>query len=77
MTLGIQAAISGLTNPETAKVELTVINKIYDTLSNNPIPMFSPIPPLTLRDDRAAPMRVKIKAEAIDAKRLWYSISND
>lgn len=68
--LGIHAAINGLTNPDTAKVELTVINKIYDTLNNSPIPILNPIPPFTLRDDKAAPIKVSINAEAMEAKRL-------
>lgn len=67
--LGIHAAMRGLMPPFTAKVELTVINRIYAMLSTNPMPMFSPIPPFTLRAESEAPMMVRIKAENTDAMR--------
>lgn len=38
-------------------------------LSANPIPIFKPIPPLTLRAEIDAPIIVKIKAEKIIAIR--------
>ena len=73
--LGIQDAIIGLTYPFTAKVEVTVVKRIYEKLKPNPIPMFNPMPPFIFRDDREAPIVVRIKAAIIEANRLWYSIS--
>ena len=68
--LGIQTATIGLTYPLIAKVDVTVINRIYEKLKAKPIPMFRPIPPFTFLEEREAPMVVKINAAIIVAKRL-------
>ena len=60
--LGIQAATIGLTYPLMAKVDVMVINKMYEKLSAKPIPMFKPIPPFTFLDESDAPMAVRMKA---------------
>ena len=64
---GIQAAIIGLTKPDTANVALMVINRMYPILSARPIPMFIPIPPFTFRADRDAPIKVNINADMMEA----------
>ena len=57
---GIQTAIIGLTNPLMAKVEDTFEKSTYAKLKPNPMPIFTPIPPLILREERDKPMIVKI-----------------
>jgi hypothetical protein len=65
--LGIHAAIIGLTNPDIANVALIVIKRMYPMLRASPMPIFIPIPPFTLRDEREAPIRVSINADIIEA----------
>ena len=57
-------ATRGLVMPLTANVDVTVENKIYEKLSNNPIPIFSPIPPFTFREESDMPIEVRINAAA-------------
>ena len=68
--LGIQAATIGLTYPLMAKVDVIVINKMYEKLRAKPIPIFKPIPPLTFLEEREAPIAVRMKAAMIVAYRL-------
>lgn len=59
---GIQAAIIGLTYPLIANVAVIVVKRIYEKLNPSPIPMFRPIPPFIFRDDKEAPIIVRINA---------------
>ena len=56
--------------PDKAKVCVTVMKRIYPKLRTKPMPILSPIPPLTLREDRDIPMIVRMNAAAVMAKRL-------
>jgi hypothetical protein len=75
MILGIHIANIGEVAPDTAKVEVTVENNIYEKLNSKPIPILIPIPPFTFREDNDIPIAVKINAAAAIAKRRSYSIS--
>ena len=65
--LGIHMAINGDVAPVTAKVDVSVEKKIQEKLRTRPIPMFTPMPPFTLRDDNDIPIAVRINAAPIIA----------
>ena len=67
---GIHAATIGLTYPLMAKVDVMVINRMYEKLRASPIPIFKPIPPLTFREESDAPIAVRMKAAMMVAYRL-------
>ena len=71
---GIHTAKRGDISPFVAKVDDMVENKIQVKLNIKPIPMFTPIPPFTFRDDRNIPIDVNIKAAKVDAIRDSNSI---
>ena len=74
--LGSQTANLGDISPLVAKVDDIVENMIYVKLNINPIPMFTPIPPFTFRDESDIPMDVNINAAKMDAIRPSYYIWN-
>ena len=63
---GIHAANIGGVPALMANVDDIVCNIIYKKLKAKPNPKYIPIPPLRLRDDRDAPIIVRMK----EAKRL-------
>ena len=48
--------------PLMAKVAEMVWNRMYEKLSPKPIPKWSPMPPLTFREESERPMAVRINA---------------
>ena len=62
--------MKGLVSPEMANEEDTCINRMYKKLNPRPIPICSPIPPFTFREETDAPIRVRMKAAKAIAKRL-------
>ena len=58
-----------------AKVALMVCKRIYENDRARPMPRESPMPPLRLRAEREAPIKVRIKDANEVAMRLWYSTS--
>ena len=70
MMLGIHMATSGDVMPETANEDVTVMKRMYEKLSIRPIPIFTPMPPLTFLEDNDIPMTVRIKAAAHIANRF-------
>ena len=76
MILGSQTANRGDISPFVAKVDDIDENMIYVKLNTNPIPMFTPIPPFTFRDESDIPIAVNMNAAKIEAIRPSYSIWN-
>ena len=75
MRFGSQAAKKGDIAPERAKTRENSMNTIYVNVMAIPMPRCNPMPPLTLRLDKAAPMKVKMIMAAGEARRFYISIS--
>ena len=72
--LGNHTANRGDMSPLVAKVDDMVENMMYVKLNISPIPMFTPIPPFTFREDSDIPIDVNMNAANMDAIRPSYSI---
>ena len=60
MILGIHAASIGGVLAPTAKADDTVCNRMYVKLRANPMPRYSPMPPLRFLDESERPMVVRM-----------------
>lgn len=67
---GSHTANNGFILPLMANVLDNVVKSINKALKANPIPIFIPIPPRTLRDDNDTPINVKISEARGIEKRL-------
>ena len=63
MMFGIHTDNSGGKTPPLANSSAKRINKMYEKHNPNPIPMWSPVPPRTLRDEIATPIRVSTNVD--------------
>ena len=68
--LGIHAASIGGVSAFMAKVALMVCKSMYANDSPKPIPRYSPMPPLRLRDESDTPIMVSINDAKLEAIRL-------
>ncbi len=63
MKFGIQTETYGGSRPPLANSSANLLNRMNEKASTMPIPMCSPVPPRTFRDESDTPMIVKMNVE--------------